>query len=155
MRHYFHLSCGGKGERIGLPPPPPGTAPKNYVPSLATSCKNVSSNSARILGKSRNFQIVYAGRTNLCKHCTTDHVRGMMKQWGSPSTLSHCRGPISLSLPLAGSNEIVTISSAWRVQPPTGVKRVHVNSLDVEGTVFKHSKTTSNIILFNLSSTSR
>ena len=29
--------------------------------------------------ESRNVQIVYAGRTNLCKRCTTDHARGIMK----------------------------------------------------------------------------
>ena len=47
--------------------------------SLATSCENMASNSERIMEKSRNFQIVYVGRTNLCKHCTTDHARGIMK----------------------------------------------------------------------------
>ena len=63
--------------------------------------------------KSRNFQIVYVGRTNLCKHCTTDHVRGIMKLGISQRPYS----PIAeLSLPL----EVVMISSAWRVQPLLG-----------------------------------
>ena len=69
--------------------------------------------------KSRHLQVVNVGRTHLCKHCTTDHARGIVKQWGSPTTLSHCIGTIPLSLPL-GSNEVVTISSAWRVQPRLG-----------------------------------
>ena len=38
-----------------------------------------------------------------------------------------------LSLPL----EVVTISSARKNAAPTGVKRVHVNSIGVEGTVFQ------------------
>ena len=56
--------------------------------------------------KSRNFQIVYVGRTNLCKHCTTDHAIGIMKLSQRPHS------PIAeLSLRL-----VVTTSSAWRVQ---------------------------------------
>ena len=41
--------------------------PISYLPSLATSCENMALNSERKIGKSRNFQIVYAGRTNLSK----------------------------------------------------------------------------------------
>ena len=67
----------------------------------------------RVLEKSRNFQIVYVGHTNLCKRCTTDHARGIMKLGVSHSPHS----PIAeLSLPL----EVVMISSAWRVQPLLG-----------------------------------
>ena len=63
------------------------------------------SNSERIMEKSRNFQIVYVGRTN--------HARGMMKLGISQQPHS----PIAeLSLP----PEVVTISSAWRVQPYWG-----------------------------------
>ena len=60
--------------------------------------------------KSRNFQIDYVGRTNLCKHCTvTDHARGIMKLGISQRPHS----PIAeLSLPL----EVVTISFAWKVR---------------------------------------
>ena len=67
-----------------------------------------SNSKQRIMEKSRNCQIVYVGRTHLCKHCTTDHVRGIMKLGISQPPLS----PIAvLSFPL----EVVTISSAWRV----------------------------------------
>ena len=38
---------------------------------------------------------------------------------------------------------------------PIGVKRVHVNSLNVEGTVFQTTKTTGIVLVFNLSPTSR
>ena len=92
-----------------------GIFPKSYLPSLATSCENMASNSQRIMEKSRNFQIVYAGRTNLSKHCTTDLARGIMKQWGRPTTLSYCRGPILLSLPLGtsqGGNDQLCLESA-------------------------------------------
>ena len=73
----------------------------SYLPSLATSCENMASNSERIMERSRNFQRVHAGRKNLRKHCTTDHARGIMKQWGSPTTFANCRGTISPSLPLS------------------------------------------------------
>ena len=63
--------------------------------------------------KSGNFQIVYVGRTNLCTRCTTDHARGIMNRGISQPPHS----PIAeLSPPL----EVVTISSAWRVQPLLG-----------------------------------
>ena len=79
--------------------------PESYLPSLATSCENMASHRERIKEKSRNFQIVYVGRTNLCKHCTTDLARGIMKLGISQRPHS----PIAeLSLPL----EVVTISSA-------------------------------------------
>ena len=77
------------------------------------SCENMASNSEWIMENSRNFQIVYVGHTNLCKHCTTDHARGFMKLGISQSPHS----PFAeLSLPL----EVVMISSAWRVQPLLG-----------------------------------
>ena len=101
---------------------------KSCLPSLATSCENMASNSERIMEISRNFQIVYVGCTDLCKHCITDHATGIMQLGISEPPHS----PIAeLSLLL----EVGTISSAWRVQ--TVVKRVHVNSLNVEGTVFQ------------------
>ena len=43
------------------------TYDESYLPSLATSCENMASNSERIMEKSRNFQIVYVGHTNLTK----------------------------------------------------------------------------------------
>ena len=71
------------------------------------------SNSERIKEKTRKFEIVYVGCTNLCKHCTSDHAIDIMK-------LEIPRPPHSptekLSLPL----EVVRISSAWRVQPYWG-----------------------------------
>ena len=81
----------------------------------------MASNSEQIKKKTRKFQIVYVGCTHLCKHCTTDHARGIMKvEFSQP-----LHSPIAeLSLPL----EVVTISSACRV---------HVNSLDVKGMVFQ------------------
>ena len=78
--------------------------PESYLPSLATCCENIVLNSERIMEKSINFQIIYAGRTNLSKQ----------NNW--PLT--------KLAIP----------------QPPhypVGVKRVHVNRLNVEGTVFQ------------------
>ena len=41
--------------------------PESYLPSLATSGETKTSNSEWIMEKSRNFHIVYAGRTNLSK----------------------------------------------------------------------------------------
>ena len=76
---------------------------KSYLPSLATCCENMASNSKQIMEKSRNFQIVYAGRTNLCKHLNTDHARGIMKLGVSQPPHSPI---VKLSLPL----EVVTIS---------------------------------------------
>ena len=61
----------------------------------------------------------------------TDHARGIMKL-GIPrpaTTLSHCRAVASA---WSGNDQLCLESAA-----PTGVKRVHVNSLDVEGTVFQ------------------
>ena len=70
----------------------------------------MTSNSEQIKEKTRKFKIVYVGGTNLCKHCTADHSRDIMKR-GIPRPPD---SPIAeLSLPL----EVVTISSAWRVQP--------------------------------------
>ena len=65
---------------------------ESYLPSLATSCENMASNSGRIKEKTRKFQIVYVGRTNLCIHCTTDHY-----ETGDSlaTTLSHCRAVAS------------------------------------------------------------
>ena len=78
----------------------------SYLASLATSFENMASNSERIMENSRNFHIVYVGRTNLCKHCTTNHARGIRKLGISQPPHS----PIAeLWLPL----EVVTISSAW------------------------------------------
>ena len=37
------------------------------------------SNSKQIKEKTQKFQIVSAGRTNLCKHCTIDLARVIMK----------------------------------------------------------------------------
>ena len=34
---------------------------KSYLPSLATSCENMASNSEQIMQKSKIFQIVYVG----------------------------------------------------------------------------------------------
>ena len=84
--------------------------PDSYLLSLATSCENMGSNSERVMEKSRNFQIVYVGHTNLCKHRTTDHARGIiMKLWIPQPPHS----PIAeLLLPL----EVVTISSAWKLE---------------------------------------
>ena len=39
--------------------------PESYYPSLATSRENMASNSERMKEKTRKFQIVYVGRTNL------------------------------------------------------------------------------------------
>ena len=58
--------------------------------------------------KTRKVQIVYPARTNLCKHCTTDLTRGIMK-------LGIFQPP---HYPIA---EVL----------------FHVNNLDVEGTVFQ------------------
>ena len=95
----------------------------------------MASNSDRIMEKSRNFQIVYmqAAQTfvNIAqlRHYETGDFPA--------TTLSHCRGAISLS-PSLGSKEVVTISSAClESAAPTGVHRVHKNSFDVEGTVFQ------------------
>ena len=47
-----------------------GKYSRKLVPSLATSCENMAPNSERIIGKSRNFQIIYAHdpvKTNLSK----------------------------------------------------------------------------------------
>ena len=87
--------------------------PESYLPSLATSCKNMASNSERIMEKSKNFQVVYAGCTNLCKHCTTDHARGIMK-------LGIFQRPHSTNAALSLPLEVIMISSAWRVQPLLG-----------------------------------
>ena len=101
----------------------------------------MASNSERIKEKTQKFQIVYVGhilfemkvskkfyvgRTNLCKHCTTDHY----KTGDSPATtLSYCRAVASA---WSGNDQLCLESAA-----PTGVKRVPVNSIDVEGTVFQ------------------
>ena len=69
----------------------------------------MASNSERIKEKTRTFQIVYVGRTNLCKHCTTNHLKlGIPRPPHSPIA--------ELSLLL----EVVMISSAWRVHPDWG-----------------------------------
>ena len=58
--------------------------------------QNKGSNSEQIMEKSRNFQIVYVGRTNLCKHCTIEYVKGNMKLGISKSPqLSICRAVAS------------------------------------------------------------
>ena len=118
---------------------------KSYLPSLATSCENMASNSEQIMEKSRNFQIVYVARTNLCKHCTTAHVRGKLGISLRPHS------PIAeLSLPLEGGTDQLCLESA----APTGVKQVQRVSM-WKAQSFKHSKTTSNILVFNVSPTSR
>ena len=101
---------------------------KSYLPTLATSCENMASNSERIMEKSRNFQIVYVGHTNHCKHCTTDHVKGIMKLRISQRPHS----PIA-ELSTWSGNDQLCFESAF----PIGVNRVLLNSLDVEGTVFQ------------------
>ena len=53
--------------------------PKVNFPPWLRPVTKMASKSERIMEKSRNFQIVYVGRTNLCKHCTTDQARGIMK----------------------------------------------------------------------------
>ena len=90
----------------------------------------MASNSVWIMEKSRNVQIVglYMGRTNLCKHCTTDHARGMMKL-GIPQ---QPHSPIA---------ELVTISSAWRVQPYWGQVSSRKPVSMWKARSFKHSKT--------------
>ena len=84
---------------------------------MATSCENMASNSERIMEKSRNFQIAYVGCTNLCKHCTTDHARGIMKlpRDFPATTLSHCRAVTSA---WSGNDQLCLESAA-----PTGVKQ--------------------------------
>ena len=66
----------------------------------------------RIMKKSRKFQIVYAGPTNLCQHRTTNFARGIMTNERTQSVL-------------------------WKARS------------------FRHSKTTSSDLIFNLSPTSR
>ena len=68
------------------------------VPSLTTSCGNMASNSEQIMEKSRNFQIIYAGRTKLTfQNKPTDHVRGITKlaatlsHWGQASSRKQSR----------------------------------------------------------------
>ena len=56
-----------------------------------------------------------------------------MKQWGTPTTLSHERYYFAVASTWSGNDQLCLESAAL-----TGVKRVHVNSLDVEGTVFQH-----------------
>ena len=41
--------------------------PESYLPSLATSCEYMASNSEQIMEKTRKFQIVYAASTKFCK----------------------------------------------------------------------------------------
>ena len=62
--HLYHQLFIAKGFTL----PVKGTyIPESYLPSLATSCQNLASNSEPIMEKSRNFQIVYAGLTYLSK----------------------------------------------------------------------------------------
>ena len=63
----------------------------NYLPSLSTSCQNMVSRRERIMEKTRKFQIVYAGLTNLCQHSTTDLVRGIMSNEREQSAMSKVR----------------------------------------------------------------
>ena len=65
--------------------------PESYLPSLATSCENMASNSERIMEKSGNFQIIYAGPTNLFQHSTTDLLGGTMTNERKQSLLSKAR----------------------------------------------------------------
>ena len=55
--------------------------------SLATSCENMASHRERIMEKTRKFQIVYAGLTNLCQYSTTDLARGIMTNKRKQSAL--------------------------------------------------------------------
>ena len=50
----------------------------SFLSSLATSCENMVSPHEQIMEKTRKFQRVYAGPTNLCQHSTTDLARGIM-----------------------------------------------------------------------------
>ena len=59
----------------------------SYLPSLATSCENMASNSERIMEKSRNCQIIYAGRTNqLTNYETGDSPATILSHWGQASS---------------------------------------------------------------------
>ena len=65
--------------------------PESYLPSFATSSENMSSHRERIMGKTRKFQIVYAGRTNLCQYSTTALTRGIMTNERKKTALSKAR----------------------------------------------------------------
>ena len=58
--------------------------------------------------------------------CTTDHYE---TRDSLATTLSHCRAVASA---WSGNDQLCLKSAA-----PTGVKWVHVNSIDVEGAVFQ------------------
>ena len=61
---------------------------ENYLPSLATSCKNMASHREQIMEKTQKFQIVYVALTNLCQRSTTDLVRGILTNGRKQSELS-------------------------------------------------------------------
>ena len=65
--------------------------PESYHPSLATFCENMASHSEQITKKTRKFQIVYAGPTNLYQHSTIDLARGIMTNERKQSALSKAR----------------------------------------------------------------
>ena len=62
--------------------------PESYLTSLATSCENMASHCERIMAKTRKFQIVYVGLTNLCQHSTTDLMRGIMTKERKQSAIN-------------------------------------------------------------------
>ena len=64
----------------------------------------MASNSERIMEKTRQFQIVYVARTNLCKQTN----------W-----------------------PLTKLAGVPQLPHPIGVKRAHVNSPNVEGTVLQ------------------
>ena len=55
------------------------------------ACENMASDRERVMEKTRKFQIVYAGLTNLCQHSTTDLTRGIMMNERKQSVLSKVR----------------------------------------------------------------
>ena len=65
--------------------------PESYLTSLATPYENMASHHEQIMEKTRKFQIVYAGLTNLCQHSTTDLARGIMRNERKQSALSKVR----------------------------------------------------------------
>ena len=62
--------------------------PESYLPSLATSRDNMASYRERIMERTQKFQIVSAGPTNRCQHCTNDLARGIMANEPKQSVLS-------------------------------------------------------------------